>query len=87
MDWGLFLVPMPPTISPESILCLGMAEVLSGEWGDGYRTQAQGRRLRPPLLQIRQSFCLKLRELRHLLHVDGVEEPGIEALGKKGEKA
>lgn len=39
-----------------------------------------GRRPRPHPLPDK---ARRLRQLRHLLHGDGVEKPGIEALGKK----
>lgn len=88
MGCGPRPLPMSPAATPESILCLNHN---GGGRGVGMGTQNSGpgphagRTLRPPSLT-RPLCCLKLRELRHLLHGDGVDEPGIGALGEKERK-
>lgn len=80
---------MSPGGTPESVLCLDWAEGVSGE--SGHRTEAQvqsitqARRLHPPPPN-KTMRPPPAQKLKHLLHGDGVEEPGVEALGGKGEK-
>lgn len=55
----------------------------SGRWGTEFRSKAWSCRAGDPVPTLPQ---IRLRKLRHLLHGDGVEKPGIEALGKKERK-
>lgn len=84
---GLCPGPISPTVTQKaSPAWAGLRQsVGSGEEGPERRpgSRPAGQHAPPPSPPKYGSCYHKLGKFRHLLHGDGVEEPGIEALGKK----